>query len=403
MSRWPTIYVGQPDEPDVVADADEDPDDEDTGPASPDVVLLLGFDPDEDEPTENFDPSQPRDDSGKWADTEGTQAEADREVKRTAADVKKIKAQIAKVQAKLNPAAPIAKRLAQVNDRIAELQKQIEESKKRQASLKAKLRPTKNVNPEEELERLLAEAKQLLSKADDNEPTENFDPAQPRDPDGKWTTGGGSSGMSDDAIEEKIDEYSERFEDDMFFEGRGMGRWFYPIVRSMIKDDPKIGYRDVAKAVKAVRNYVSGSHDLNTALRRATSIPKKHQAILRGLGALEKAPPGKTLYRGLALPEDRCKALFQKGALIQDRAVLSTSESKKCAEGFADSDRAKHIPVLMTLTSGRPTGRYIPRRLADSMWGNEKEVVFPPRSKIKIRQVRYNKSAGRYEVKGTIL
>jgi len=285
MSRWPTIYVGQPDEPDVIADADEDPDDEDTGPASPDVVLLLGFDPDEDEPTENFDP------------------------------------------------------------------------------------------------------------------------AQPRDPDGRWSAGGGGGGSSadGDAIEEKIEEYSDKFEDEMFFAGKGAGRWFYPVIRSMVENDPRVGYRDVAKAVKAVKNYVSGSHALNSALRRTASIPSKHQAVLRGLGALEKSPPGKTLYRGLALPEDKCKALFQKGAVIRDRAILSTSESKKYAEGFTDTGKVGDIPVLMTLTSTRPSGRCIPKRLAESMWGNEREVVFPPRSKIKVSQARYNKSAGRYEVKGTIL
>ena len=48
--NWPDIYVGSVDTPSVeMAPFDGDPDDEDEGATSDDVVLLLGFDPEEPE------------------------------------------------------------------------------------------------------------------------------------------------------------------------------------------------------------------------------------------------------------------------------------------------------------------------------------------------------------------
>ena len=73
----------------------------------------------------NFSEDQPRDEKGQWTDTEGTQAEADREVKRTSAEVEKAKAAL-KAAEETNPVAKaevLKGRLAEVDKRIAKLKK----------------------------------------------------------------------------------------------------------------------------------------------------------------------------------------------------------------------------------------------------------------------------------------
>lgn len=238
-------------------------------------------------------------------------------------------------------------------------------------------------------------------------PVGNYDPNQARDEDGKWTDeGGGESSKDGGGDSETTIKEIESFYG--FKEDSPVGASQVALAKMFLGKTPGLSKDEVIDRVKGVIEYVRDSGKVNTSLRSGQAKSEQVLLAVKGMASLPQVKAGTVVYRGFARTEENIKVLLKVGSVVSDDGILSTSKSKDIAFAFAKKVALgkERTPVLLKLISSRATGRMVPRE-ATSMYGldDEKEVVFPPSSRVKIthvNKVRIGKRIG-YEITGEIL
>ena len=243
---------------------------------------------------------------------------------------------------------------------------------------------------------------------------QNYSPDQPREDDGKWT-----SGAWNPRSEEVIAADKRRLEE-LVAEGRDestRARWGAAIAQHnealglLEKNpaDPK-GLRMLQDSKEGVKSYDEHMREVNRLretgklvgrysattyaktnnMLRAGRITPAIKTLLEELAVEEKVKPGVTVYRGISLKAGSARQ-YKVGTVISDKGIASTSLDKDTAVHFATkkSGPEHKDKIVFEWSDTKGLGRKISPRFPSS----EREVVYPPGTKVKIvaieRQARY--------------
>lgn len=216
---------------------------------------------------------------------------------------------------------------------------------------------------------------------------ENFNPNQPRDEHGRWTTTsvGGSSlrdfgeGGSGDEVEKYINsnygniKYSDEEIDMIFkyahFEDRGY-EWINNYLR-------KSGNTTIEEFEDYEKTEATGEYLKIKALDSASK---------RG-----KLTEDTALYRGVS---NRSSRPIQEGQVLSDLAYSSTSLNRSDAENFMTDGRMEGDPFVLRIHAKEGTNVIIPniaagqRPESDAIPTHEAEFILPRGSSMKIASIR---------------
>lgn len=232
------------------------------------------------------------------------------------------------------------------------------------------------------------------AEVDHDEDIEKFDPDQSRDENGRWSDGGGG-GKVNKETKQKVrtalcDSYGNI--DIPFFEGSAKeARAIIETAETMTVKNPSMTVEQIKQNVTAGLGYFGGNfYEMNKALRREKGLGKDRpsQDVKRALpylAALPSVAAGSTVYRGVKIKEGEIDK-FAVGQVKQDRGFVSTSQSRSIAEGFMSS-RNDEVSVLLKIKDNRRLGRIA----GGSALAPEKEVIYPPGTKIRVTNVSRRK------------
>lgn len=366
-----------------------------------------------DELERKYSEDQPRDDFGRWApDTggsfgrgegasvgsyesyddkiEGTQKEADREVKRADKTVERAQAVLEKAKEALVTYSKVAvskikgleKSLGEVRSRIEENKAKLEASKARIAALKAQLKKRKSLEEDldEELNNLSEitqqlyrngqEASGILDELEELVSTKSFDPDQPRDESGEWSSEGAGGRVENDKPV-----------------GVGKGGLVEDHVAwSEHHNGPPLSIPQKATASHYQGNgYITMNGHLRQGKYESPEVKESIAILDSVMKTAAKTQESVTVYRGLAkLPEG-----LKSGSVFIDKGYVSTSTDKGAADKIA-REAKDDIPIVMQIKipKGKPA-LSMEHATGKTKYSTEREVLLPRNAKFKIERLEY--------------
>lgn len=233
----------------------------------------------------------------------------------------------------------------------------------------------------------------------DQRPTQNeFDESEhPRDEDGKWTSGGGGSSSAEDSKTHRSEKTGkdiprgflgdvvvERLKYEGYLVTAGEEEVLTGMTKLYANANPKATVEEVSDGVTQMYEYGQDSYRMNGMLRKG-ELPDGYIPLKKMFSSLPSAKsPPPPHYRGAALPKDVVEQL-KPGAVIQDRAFLSTSKSRDVANSFLrNTPPGGHRRVLFEIEDGGGLGKEFGRGFMNS---DEKEVVYPNGTNLLVEEV----------------
>lgn len=195
---------------------------------------------------------------------------------------------------------------------------------------------------------------------------DEFDPNQPRDPDGRWAETGSEGGAS--APETLSEDEHQALSPD----------W------DRVKGD-KVKYPQMQRAILAWNG--SEYEDINAELRGGGEWQTgPQQRSIRGLDRAfetlaKPAPRDMTVYRGVTTKHD---SDFEPGAIIEDKGFQSTTHHHKIAASFAGDDDPRGVVLHIKIKKGH---RVLVPELPDSFdgpGGAEPEILLNRGSRYRV-------------------